>query len=209
MNRIVIIGGGGHAKVLISNLKKLNSYEIVGYTDFTDMGDILNIKYLSNDEILKELNDDHVHYAAIGVGTISTSDIREKIYKNALNLGYEFPTIISHSAIVNEHIEIGEATMAFDGVIINSGSKIGRGVILNTNSTIEHDCKIDDFAHIAPGVTLSGGVSVGKYAMIGVGSSIVQGVKIGKKVLIGAGSVVTKDILESGTYVGCPARRIS
>lgn len=208
MNRIVIIGGGGHAKVLISNLKKLNSYEIVGYTDFADMGTILNIKYLSNDEILKELNDDHVHYAAIGVGSITTSDIREKIYKNALNLGYEFPTIISRSAIVNEHIEIGEATMAFDGVVINSGSKIGKGVILNTNSTIEHDCKIDDFAHIAPGVTLSGGVSVGKYAMIGVGSSIVQGVKIGKRVLIGAGSVVTKDILESGTYVGCPARRI-
>ncbi|MCX6148235.1 MAG: acetyltransferase [Candidatus Kapabacteria bacterium] len=209
MNRIVVIGGGGHAKVLISNIKKLNHYDIIGYTDLRIQFDILGIKYLGNDDILKELKLQNISKAAIGVGSMNTSDLREQIFKNASSIGFSFPTIISPTAIVNENVEIGDATTVFDGVIINSESIIGKGVILNTNSTIEHDCQIDDFVHIAPSVTLSGNVKIGRYSMIGVGSTIVQGVQITEKVIVGAGSVVIKDILESGTYVGCPARRIS
>ncbi len=209
MPKIAIVGGGGHSKVLISIISKLTNYEIVGYTDLENQGDILGIKYLGNDNEFDLLFSNGLTNLAIGIGTINTSDLRESIYNKFTNIGFEFPEIISPKAIINVEVSIAFATMVFDGVVVNSGTNIGKGVILNTNSTIEHDCIIEDFVHIAPGVTLSGNVHIGKYSMIGAASTIVQGVNITEKVIIGAGSVVTKSILESGTYVGCPARRIS
>jgi UDP-perosamine 4-acetyltransferase len=93
-----------------------------------------------------------------------------------------------------------------DGVIINTGTTIGDFSIINTNSSIDHDCKIGSFTHVAPGVTISGGVEIGDEVLIGIGSSIVQYKKIVKNTCIAAGSVVANNILEAGTYIGIPAR---
>ena len=209
MPEIVIVGGGGHAKVLISILKKSNHFNIVGYTDVQDRGLIIGIPYLGPDEILLEYKKTHPDLcAALGIGLTSISDKREKIFNRLQNLKIDCPTIVSPQAIVNEDVEIDEGSVVFDGVVINSGSRIGKGVILNTSCTVEHDCLIDDYTHIAPGVTLSGGVQIGKNSMIGVGATIIQGVKITNNVMIGAGSVVIKDILKAGKYAGVPVREL-
>lgn len=209
MDRIVIIGGGGHAKVLISLLKK-TAFAIVGYSDKQNRGTILGIPYLGNDRILPDLIKEHKRcQASIGVGKIDASVLRFDLQQKFAALGIEFPVIISPDAIVNEEVLLGEGTVVFDGVVVNSGSEIGRACILNTNSTVEHDCRLGDNVHIAPGATLSGGVTIGHNTMIGAGATVIQSVTICEGCLLGAGSTVVKNITTPGTYVGIPAQRIS
>jgi sugar O-acyltransferase (sialic acid O-acetyltransferase NeuD family) len=204
--KIVIIGGGGHSKVLINVLYKLRKYKILGYTDIKDKGEILGIKYIGGDDILKEIiSHDKKCNAAIGVGMVNINIKRENIFNRLIELGYCLPQIISPTSIVNMDVNIGIGSVILDGVIINSGTKIGQGCIINTNSTIEHDCVVDNFSQISPGAILSGGVKVGKHCLIGAGASIKQYVNIKDFCVIGSGSTVIKDCDQSGIYVGIPA----
>lgn len=209
MDKIVVVGGGGHAKVIISILKKLDKHTIFGYTDKIDKGNILEIPYLGNDNILENLaNKKNIKNVVIGVGQIASNTTRLSIYNKLSDLGFSFPTIISPNATINEEVSIGKGTVVMDGVVINSGSEIGNFSIINTNSSIDHDCRIGNFVHIAPGVTLSGGVSVGDYTFIGAGSVVIQNISIKGHCKIGAGAVVNKDIITKGTYIGKPAKKI-
>jgi sugar O-acyltransferase (sialic acid O-acetyltransferase NeuD family) len=208
MDKIVVIGGGGHAKVLISILKKC-SYEVVGYTDDYDRGSILGASYLGKDSVLKEIGkESRVSRAVVGIGKVDCSDTRLRIQEDVKRWGFTFPIITSPRASVNEDVVLGEGTVVFDGAVINSGARIGRACILNSNSTVEHDCRIDDDVHIGPGAAVSGGVEIGHHCMIGVGASIRHGVTIASRSLIGAGATVSRNIQDSGTYVGTPARKI-
>ena len=94
------------------------------------------------------------------------------------------------------------------GAVINCGTKIRTHCIINTGATLDHDNKISDFVHISPGVHLAGAVSVGEKSWMGVGSCCVNNISVGAEIVVGAGSVVVKDLLESGTYVGIPAKKI-
>lgn len=94
------------------------------------------------------------------------------------------------------------------GVIINSGTSIGKGVICNTACTIDHDCKIGDFNHISVGSHLCGTVFTGEHDWVGAGVTVSNNINICAECVIGAGAVVIKNVFESGTYVGVPARKI-
>jgi UDP-perosamine 4-acetyltransferase len=207
MMEIVVIGGGGHAKVLVNTLKKLGEYSILGYTDGKDNGSLLGVRYLGGDDILDELLKTHPGCcAAIGVGNVAADDKREKIMKRMKDLKFSLPSIVSPRAVVNEDVAIGSGTVVFDGAIINPGTEIGEGVIVNTNCTVEHDCRIEDFVHIASNAALSGGARVGRRTMIGAGATVLQSVTICGGCTIGAGAVVVEDCLRPGTYLGVPAR---
>jgi UDP-perosamine 4-acetyltransferase len=206
---IVVLGGGGHAKVLIAILKKLCTYNILGYTDPTRHDEILGIPYLGTDDALKAIRAERRSCAAaMGIGTVRPSSLRAERRQFLEALRFALPPIIAPTAIVNEEVEVGPATVIFDGVVVNSGTRIGRGVILNTNSTIEHDCTIEDDVHVAPSATLSGGVRVGARSVVGVGATVIQAVSICAECLVGAGATVTETIVQPGVYVGTPARRI-
>jgi sugar O-acyltransferase (sialic acid O-acetyltransferase NeuD family) len=206
--KILIIGGGGHAKVVTSIVKKLEEFELIGYTDEEDRGELLGIPYLGNDNTFLSKNISDIKYSVIGIGQIKSSALRRKITQLYLGYGFTFPVIISPNAIINEDVEINEGTVIFDGVIVNSSTRIGRFAILNTHSTIEHDCRIGDFVHIAPRAVLSGGVVIGSDSLIGVGATIIQGVEIEPNVILGAGSTATKKCISGGTYFGLHARYI-
>ncbi len=209
MDNIVVIGGGGHAKVLVSLLKK-TTFTLVGYTDNHDLGPLLGIAYLGDDRILPELIDKHGHcQACIGLGKIDASQFRLDLQNRFEAIGISFPVIISPNAVVNEEVDIGKGTVVYDGVVVNSGTEIGRACILNTNCTVEHDCRLGHNVHIAPGVTLGGGVTIGNNTMIGSGATIIQYLSICEDCLIGAGSTVVSNITIPGTYVGSPAKRIN
>lgn len=208
MQKIIIIGGGGHAKVLISIIKKSLLFEIVGYVDFRDQGKILGLGYLGNDSILGNYFCEGIENAAIGIGQVNVTCKRFEAVNKIKEIGFKFPVIISKDAIVNEGTFIEEGTQIFDGVVINTGTRIGKFSIINTHSTVEHDCKIGNFCHIATNAVLSGGVEVGEFSMIGSNSVVVQYKKITANCMIGSGCVVTKDITDEGVYVGNPARKI-
>lgn len=207
MNRIVIIGGGGHARVLVCVLSKLG-FSILGYTDQCDGGTMLGVRYLGNDSILRGLRSARGSCSAvIGVGKIDISRTRERLHSEMVALGFEFPAIVSPDAVVNEGTDLGPGTVVFDGAVVNTGTIAGSQCILNTNCTVDHDCRLGINVHIAPGSVLSGGVTIGDHCMIGAGSTLIQGVTVCAGCLVGAGSTVVSDIRLPGTYVGSPARR--
>ena len=209
MDRILVIGGGGHAKVVISVLKK-SAYNIIGYTDRHDNGVILGVPYIGDDSILQMFIKKYGEHfkAIIGIGKMDVSSRRIILQNNLGALGFDFPAIVSPQAVVNEDVKLGSGTVVFDGVVINSGTEIGIACIINTNSTVEHDCHIGENVHIAPGATLSGGITIGNNCMIGTGVNIIQSINICDECLIGAGSNILNNISSPGIYVGTPAKKI-
>jgi len=207
MENIIVIGGGGHAKVVISILKKNYQFNIIGYSDLEDYGPLLNINYIGNDDLVIENYADKSINVILGVGQIKSPELRKHLVEQYINAGFKFPAIISPQAIVNESVVVGNGTVVMDNVVINTGSIIGNYSILNTSSIIEHDCNIGDFVHIAPGVTLSGEVAICNNTFIGAGSTVANSVSISENCIIGAGSFVRKNISQSGLYVGNPIKK--
>ena len=105
---------------------------------------------------------------------------------------------------MNGEVELGAGTVVFDGAVVNPGVATGPICIVNTNATVEHDCRLGTNVHIGPGATVSGGVRIGDHTFVGAGAVIIHGVRIVAGCLIGAGAVVTDDLTEPGTYVGLP-----
>jgi sugar O-acyltransferase (sialic acid O-acetyltransferase NeuD family) len=142
-------------------------------------------------------------FVAIG-SNITRGKIQEKLIEQGLNV----VSLIHPSAIIGTDVEIGIGTAVMAGVVINSSSRIGKGCIINTSSSLDHDNMIEDYAHISPGVRTAGSVSIGKGTWLGIGSVVSNNVSICSGCKVGAGAVVVKDITEPGTYVGVPVRRV-
>lgn len=209
-NKIVLIGGGGHCKVVISILKKIDKFEIVGIVDnYKSESFISGIKIIGTDDDLRDIYKSGIHNALITVGSIKDNTKRYRLFNMAREIGYEFPVIISPKAVVDESVRIDEGTVIMPGSIINIDSSIGKNCIINTGAIIEHDCRIGNHCHIAPCVHISGSVKVGELSFIGIGATLIQGIKIGKNVTIGAGSVVIKDIPDNVIALGNPAKIIN
>jgi sugar O-acyltransferase (sialic acid O-acetyltransferase NeuD family) len=204
---IVVVGGGGHSKVLISLLKKAG-YKVLGYTDKTDRGLILGVEYLGDDTALHDFAGSGQLNAVIGIGKVDASPVRLDRQRALQAGGFAFPVIRSPQAVVNEDVVVGPGTVLMDRVVVNSGTVIGEASILNTGSTVEHDCRVGNNVHIASGATLAGGVTIGDHCMIGMGCNVIQLVTIGTGCIIGAGATVVRDLSEPGTYVGSPAKRV-
>lgn len=208
MTPIVVLGGGGHAKVVIAILKQ-TGHQVLGYTDQQDRGPILSVPYLGTDAKLPGLRREFPSCGAVvGVGKTDLGTRRMALQSEALALGFEFPAIVSRHAVINEDVLLGPGTVVMDGAVVNSGTEVGRGCIVNTNSSVDHDCRLGENVHIAPGATVSGGVVVGDNSMIGTGANIIHGVRLCADCVVGAGATVVNDLTQPGTYVGTPARRI-
>ena len=209
LDEIVVIGGGGHAKVVISILRKLKRYRVLGYTDLKDHGSVLGVPYLGADRELAALTGRPEKLnAVLAVGQVGLGEKRYELWTRLQLPSLSFPLIASPDAIVNEGVSGGRGAVVMDGGVINSGATIGCGVIVNTNSTVEHDVVLEDWVHVAPGATISGGVTVGRFSMIGAGATVIEGMKIAAGCIVGAGATVVHDLTEPGVYVGTPARRI-
>jgi UDP-perosamine 4-acetyltransferase len=209
MEVIVLIGGGGHARVVISILRKLDRHRILGYTDLKSNGTLSGFPYLGSDSDLAALVDAPEKLnAVLAVGQLGLGKHRYDLWTRLQFPSLSFPLISSPDAIVNEPVSGGEAAVVMDGAVIGSGATIGMGAIVNTNSTVEHDVVLEDWVHVAPGATICGGVTVGRFSMIGAGATVIEGIKIAANCIVGAGTTVVHDLTEPGTYVGSPARRI-
>lgn len=188
MEKIVIVGFGGHARSVADSIIRQGKYEIVGYTDTDDKNN--EYKYLGNDIVLDKLLSSGIQNIAIGIGYLGHTDVREKIYKKMKKIGYKFPVIIDPSAIVSKDSVIEEGTFIGKNVVINTNSHIGKLCIINTKSVVEHDCIVNDYSHIAVGAVLCGEVNIGKSVLIGANATIIQCRTVEDKKIIPAGSVV-------------------
>jgi sugar O-acyltransferase (sialic acid O-acetyltransferase NeuD family) len=203
-NKLLIIGASGHGKVVADIALKMNKWQGIAFLDddenlITSMGiDVIG----TSDKV-----SDHIDEYDVFVG-IGNNTTRQKIYKMLKKFGANIPVLIHPNAVVGEQVEFGSGTVVMAGAVVNCCTKIGKGCIINTGSTIDHDNFIEDFVHISPGSHLSGMVNIGIGTWLGVGCVVSNNVKITNWCRIGAGAVVIKDIKISGTYVGVPTRKI-
>lgn len=208
MEKIVLIGGGGHCKVIIDILRKGNKYEIVGICD-RNVGDkIMGVPVIGDDSVLPQLLKSGIKNAFICIGALGNPQKRINIMNNLVELGFKLPTVIHPKAIISEEVLIEDGTCVMAGAVINAGAKIGKLSIINTSSVVEHDCVIEQNVHISPRACICGSVTIRSNTHIGAGSTIIQEIKIGKNSIIGAGAVVIRDIEDNSKAVGVPAKII-
>lgn len=200
--KLIIIGAGGHGKV-IADIARLNGYKEIYFLD-DDTNKQFNGKYKvigTLNDIKKYLND---YDFFVGIGD---NQIRQAVTKKLIELNIKLPVLIHPSAIIDETVSIQSGTAVMANVVINADTIIGKGCIINTSSSIDHDCLINNYVHISPGSHIAGTVNIGDYTWIGIGSSVCNNLYICSSCVIGAGSVVVKNIVNSGKYIGVPTRR--
>jgi UDP-perosamine 4-acetyltransferase len=206
---IVVIGGGGHGKVVISLIRKLATFRLLGYTDTAARQPVLGVPCLGGDEVLHALESAGKPFcAALGLGNVAISGRRLDMARGLLARGIELPPLVSPAAVVNEDVEVGPGAVVCDGAVIAAGARIGTACIINTGCVIDHDCRIGDGVHVAPGAVLCGDVAIGELAMVGAGAVVIQGRRVGARCLVAAGATVARDADVPGVYAGTPARMI-
>ncbi len=199
---LVIVGAGGHAKVVIEALKVSDhNCRIVSVDEDNSK---VGIRLLSDISIQlladwSQLPSDY--HVAIGHNRVrrKMSDAARKFNKQAL-------TIIHPSAQVSPSASLAEGCFIAALSVIAAEAQIDDACIINHGSVIDHDCSIGAYTHVAPNVTLGGGVKLGRECLIGAGATVLPGVKIGHNVVVGAGAVVTRDVADNKTVIGIPAR---
>lgn len=207
-HKLLLIGAGGHCKVVLDMLLEFKEYEITGIIDRKERvgDDLFGVRVIGTDSDLSKLRKKGIGHSFVSVGSIGDASLRAKLHNLAAKAGFIFPNLIHPSALVSLRADLGTGNYVAPGVIINAGARIGDGCILNTGVIIEHDCVVEDFAHISPGAILNGGVTVGGGSHIGAGSVVIQNLNIGANTIIGAGSVVTKNVRRDMVAYGNPCK---
>jgi sugar O-acyltransferase (sialic acid O-acetyltransferase NeuD family) len=201
---MILIGYSGHAFVVYGILKTMGKVA-THYCDATEKtNNPFNLQYLGNEqsEAAQQALQQNDLFIAIG-----DNAIRKKVFENLATQNYLPINAIHNTAVIDESATLHpQGVMVAANATINPLVQIGKGVICNTNCSIDHECIIDDFAHIAPGAVLCGNVKVGTGTFVGANAVVKQGITIGNNCIIGAGAVVVKDVPDGATVVGVPAK---
>jgi sugar O-acyltransferase (sialic acid O-acetyltransferase NeuD family) len=211
MPGIVILGGGGHARSLIDCLQAAGRRDIHGILthDRTQWGgDVLGVPVLGGDDLLPQLVAQGITRFIVGVGSVGSTVLRQKLAGVAHGHGMYPVQVIHPQAVCAASAKLGDGVQVFAGAIINAVAMLGAHVVVNTGTVIEHDCEIADHVFMAPRACLCGNVKVEIGAHIGPGAIIREGVTIGKGAIVGAGAVVVKPVPAYTLVMGVPARPV-
>lgn len=199
MKKLAIIGASGHGKVIADIAKKDGYEEIVFLDDNEDIRECGGYPVVGKSSEVLNIDANVI----VGIGN---AKIRKQIQESIPS--EKLTTLIHPNAVVAESVLLGAGTVVMAGAVINPGVVIGKGCIINTCASVDHDCKVGDYVHIAVGSHLCGTVSVGNDTWIGAGATVINNISICSECMIGAGTVVVHDILANGTYIGIPAKRL-
>jgi UDP-perosamine 4-acetyltransferase len=201
---VVVIGAGGHAKVVIELIRAQGRYDVVGCTDREPkQKDVLGAPILGSDDVLPDLHAQGIRHCFIALGD---NALRRKVAARVTSLGFELVNAISPNAVVSPTARLGRGVAVMAGAVINADARVGDLAIVNTRAAVDHDCQIGEAAHVAPRAVLAGGVRVGPLAFVGAGATIVPGVSVGESTVIGAGATVISSIGPNIVAVGVPAK---
>ena len=193
MKRLVILGASGHGRVA-ADIAGKNGYDSIAFLDDTKK---TCGRYPVMGESARFSEYDCDFFVAIG-----NPQVRRRMQEMLLTAGKQVTTLIHPSAVIGEDVTLGT------GTLVAAGAVIGDGCIINSCASVDHDCVLEDFVHVAVGAHVAGTVSVGTGTWIGAGATVSNNLQICGGCMIGAGAVVIKSITESGTYVGVPAEKI-
>lgn len=202
-SKIVVLGAGGHAKVVISTVRAAGQDVCAVFDDDRSRwGDsVLGVPVEGG---LADAPDSPAYAGIIAIGS---NPARRQIAARFQHLCWH--TVVHPSAYVDSTVRLGQGTVVFAGAVVQPDAVIGSHVIINTGATVDHDCRLADYVHVAPGTHLAGAVQVGEGALLGIGSAVVPGRSIGRWALVGAGGVVIQDVPDHVTVVGIPARPVT
>ncbi len=205
--KLMILGAGAHARVLVDLAQQLPGWDLAGLLDDDSGkagGDVFGVPVLGRTDQLLEIAAAKItDCAAIAFGD---NTLRRRFFEFATESGLEPATLVHPSAIISPNAKLGAGVIVLAGVIVNAGAVIGDNVCLNTGCRIDHDCRLDDHSHIFPSATLTGGVSVGSGATVGANAVVNPNLKIGKDAFVGSGAVVIRNVEGGEVVVGNPAR---
>lgn len=198
---IIVLGAGGHAKVVISTLRAAGWHVEAAYDDDATK---YNCRILGV-EVRGSIADLSPQMSANAVIAVGDGEQRRAI---AMQFAFSWVSVVHPAAWVDPSVNLGPGVVICAGAVVQPGCRIGRHAIINTLAGVDHDCRIGDFAHIGPGAHLAGGVRVGEGTLIGTGASAVPGATIGDVSVVGAGATIVDDLPDGILAVGCPARVI-
>jgi UDP-perosamine 4-acetyltransferase len=199
---VVIVGAGGHAKVIIDLLQERGEIELAGCVS-RESGEVLGLPWLGDDDALPGILASGLRRAFVAIGD---NRLRSELLRRLTGLGFAMVNAISSQAVVSRRAALGTCVAVMPGAVVNVDTIVEDGAIINTSAHVDHDCRIGACAHIGPGTALAGNVTIGEGAFLGVGSRVIPRRTVGAWSTLGAGAVVVRDIPSHVTAVGVPAR---
>jgi sugar O-acyltransferase (sialic acid O-acetyltransferase NeuD family) len=191
--KVLVIGSGGHAKSCIEVIESMKKFKIIGLIDKKINKRIGKYKVLFNDKDIQKIKK-NTKNLVLGIGSLDNLKKRNIIFQRFKKLGFQFPKIISNNSTVSKNASIGEGTIVFNHVLINTGSVIGKNCIINNKSLIEHDAIIEDHVHISTCVTINGNCKIGQNSFIGSRAVLKNDITIKKDSFVKMGSIIKKNL---------------
>lgn len=204
---VIILGAGGHSRVLIDILKSCKvTIEGITDPDTSLYGKrVMGVPVIGGDHLVLDYHPETI-LLVNGIGLVEQTSKRRQVFEAFKGRNYCFLNVVHPRAVLASDVEIAEGVQIMAGAVIQTAASVGANTIINTMSSIDHECVIGSHVHIAPGATISGGVTTGDGVFIGAGATVIQGVHIGANSIVAAGAVVTCDIPEGVTVMGVPAK---
>ena len=206
---LVILGAGGHAKVLLS-LVQSAGFNVFGVCDpiLADQkgGQWRGISILGGDAALEALDPGSIELVN-GLGQLVGGTARQRIFQRLRARGFRFPALVHPQAWVDSSANLEEGVQIMAGAVIQADVIIGANSIINTRAGIDHDCRLGEDVHVAPGATLCGSVQVENGAFIGSGATVIQGLKVGMEAVVGAGATLTRNLDARQVLLGPAGRK--
>ena len=206
MKGLLIIGAGGHGKVIADIASALGKWDQIAFVDdkYPDLKQVLDWPVIGGMEDFRMHRQEYPDvFVAVG-----DNAVRQKITIWSEEAGFHLPSLIHPRAAVSRLAVIGAGTIINSQSAVNANAKIGKGCIVNTGATVGHDCVLGDFVHVAPGASLAGETVIGEACWIGMRSAVIEQLTVGKGVVVGAGAVVLSDVPDQKLVVGIPAKII-
>jgi UDP-perosamine 4-acetyltransferase len=200
---VVLLGAGGHAKVVIEAFRAVGDTVAHCIGGSADPETLLGVPVIHDENELARLRSEGFQRAFVAIGS---NKVRDKLGAKLEALGFELVSIIHPRAWFSPSARMGRGAVVMAGSVVNACAVIGDLAIINTGATVDHDCVIGRCVHVAPQCALAGCVSVGERAMLGVGAKVIPGIRIGADATVGAGSVVVRDVNDAALVMGVPAR---
>jgi len=206
---VIILGGGGHAKVLIETLRA-SGVTMLGITDAdrTKQGHaVTGVTVLGDDSVIAQYGTDEV-LLVNGIGSVGVPHARRAVFDAFKAKGYSFASVIHPSAVIAADVALAEGAQVMAGAVIQPCCSIGRNSIVNTCAVVDHDCVVGDHVHLSPGAVVAGSVRIGSGTHVGAGATVIQGIAVGSGCLVAAGAVVVADVPDGRTVRGVPAKEV-